>query len=192
VHVRKVIRVLKTPVTMLVLLAILGYGAVWGYKHATLDTSKPEAACVPQDVGGTLTPDKVSLRVLNGGTAGNHAKLTRGFLLQYKFRVLLYNNSQREVTTTTIIGNAADDPEVRLVSMMFDGAVTEGDGRADHVVDVIVPTKYQEKVNPPPPSLPVTGPVCLPAVAAPTDSASPSASGSASPTASSTPTKKKK
>ncbi|MCA0297182.1 MAG: LytR C-terminal domain-containing protein [Actinobacteria bacterium] len=186
---RKAIRVLKTPVTMLALLAILGYGAVWGYKNATADSTGPQTTCVMTDVGGTLTPDKVTVRVLNGGTQGGHAKTTRSYLMAFDFKVIYYNNADREVQTTTIVGNSANDPEVQLLAKMFDGAVTEGDGRADHIVDVIVPTKFQEYDNPPRPSIPVSGPVCLPPVTA--SSASPSDSASPSATASSTPTKKK-
>lgn len=187
---RKAIRVLKTPVTMLALLAILGYGAVWGYKNATADSTGAQTQCVMTDVGGTLTPDKVTVRVLNGGTQGGHAKTTRSYLQAFDFKVIYYNNSDREVQTTTVVGNAANDPEVQLVAKMFDGAVTEGDGRADHVVDVIVPTKYQEFDNPPRPSVAVTGPVCLPAITTSSASASPSGSASASPTATAKSTKK--
>jgi len=69
---------------------------------------------------------------------------------------------------------------------MFNGATTEGDGRLDHVVDVIVPTEDQQFDNPPAMSVPVTGPVCLPPIT--------SASETATPTPSPTPsaTKKKK
>ncbi len=181
---RQVIRVLKTPVTLLLLLAILGYGAYWGLKNATADASTPEAACVVQDVGGTLTSDKVSVRVLNGGEKGGAAKNTRFYLLSFGYHIVSYNNSDREVDKVTIVGNAADDPEVKLVAQAFKApVVTEGDGRADHVVDVIVPTKF-ELVAAPPKSIAVTGPVCLPVItsASATDSASPSATPSARPT----------
>lgn len=180
---RQVIRVLKTPVTLLILLAILGYGAYWGYQQVSVDTKRGVTACVPTDVGSTLTPERVTVRVLNGGEAGGHAKRTREFLLAFGFRVIYYNNTDRSVQTTTILGNAADSPEVLLLQKMFDGAVTEGDGRADHVVDVIVPTKYQEIPNPPKPSIPVDGPVCLPPITAATPSATATESGTATPSA---------
>lgn len=181
---RQVIRVLKTPVTLIILLAILGYGAMWGFEHATISDTRKAQACVATDVGANLTPERVTVRVLNGGTKGSHAKTTRNYLLAYDFRVIRYTNSERAVDTTTVIGNAADDPEVLLVAKMFDGAVTEGDGRVDHVVDVIVPTKFQELTDPPAPSIPVTGPVCLPVITS-------TATESAAPTASATPSTKK-
>jgi hypothetical protein len=193
VNIRKAIRVLKTPVTLLLLLAILGYGAYWGYKQVSLDTSTPsiaETACTMQDVGKTLTPDRVTVQVLNGGTQGTHAKTTRNFLQYYGFHVIRFANSDRDVTTTTIISNSANDPEVLLVQKMFKGAVTEGDGRVSHLVDVIVPTKYQDLPNPPAPTVEVNGPVCLPVVAASTGSATP-IDYTPSPNSSTTPSKKK-
>ncbi|MGC3995425.1 MAG: LytR C-terminal domain-containing protein [Propionicimonas sp.] len=188
---RKVIRVLKTPVTLLLLLAILGYGAYWGYHQVTLDTASPETVCVVQDVGGELTSDKVSVRVLNGGEQGGAAKTTRFTLLSWGYHIVSYNNSDREVDQVTIIGNSADDPEVKLVAQAFKAPVaTEGDGRVDHIVDVILPTRFG-MVDKIPTSIPVVGPVCLPPItASATESASPSASASETPTASTTPTAK--
>lgn len=180
---RQVIRVLKTPVTLLVLLAILGYGAYWGYQQVTIDDSRPAETCVMTDVGDTLTPDRVTIRVLNGGETGGQAKRTREFLLAYGFRGGAFGNADRKVEVATIVGNAPDDPEVLLVQQLFDGAVTEGDGRKDHVVDVIVATKSQMLADPPKPSVPVDGPVCLPRLS-PTGSAT--ASGSATPSPSAT------
>lgn len=192
---RKVIRVLKTPVTLFILLGILGYGAYWGYHNATADSDQRAAAvCVVQDVGKTLTPDRVTVRVLNGGETGNHAKNTRGFLISENFHVIGYNNSDEKVTTTTVVGNSADSPEVKLVAQMFRDAETKGDGRADHIVDVIVPTQYQDlskNTDNPVRTVAVDGPVCLPQITADA-SASPSASDSPSVSPSATPTKKKK
>lgn len=191
---RKVVRVLKTPVTLLLLLGILGYGAYWGYQQVTADPTRPEATCVMQDVGKTLTPDKVTVRVFNGGETGNHAKRTRSNLLAFGFHVISYNNADEKVETTTVIGNSADDPEVKLVAQMFRGSVTRGDGRADHVVDVIVPTQYQDlagKDDHPVTTIAVNGPVCLPAItssvtASESPTPDPSSTPSTTPTAKST------
>lgn len=183
---RQVIRVLKTPVTLILLLVILGYGAVWGYQQVTRDIPRSETPCVMQDVGETLTPDKVTVRVLNAGSVSGLAKLTRLYLNHYEFRVIYLNNSDRRVANTVVVGHAVDDPEVKLVQQFFAGATTEGDGRADHSVDVIVSGKNTQVENPVV-TFPVTGPVCLPAIGT-SGTASPSVtpSGSASPT----PTKK--
>ncbi len=163
-NVRKVIRVLKTPVTLLLLLGILGYGAYWGYKQVTIDNSRPAATCVSQDVGKELTSDKISVRVLNGGEKPRAAKDTRFVLLSFGYHIVTYGNSDRDVDVVTVVGNAANDPEVRLVAQAFTSEVaTEGDGRQDHVVDVLLPTKFQ-MLKTPPTSIAVDGPVCLPAI----------------------------
>ncbi len=180
---RQVIRVIKTPVTLIILLAMLGYGAMWGYQHVTMPDNRPVETCVMTDVGSNLTPDKVTVRVLNGGEKGGLAKITAQFLRAHKFRVIYYNNSDERVPNTVVVGNSVDDPEVQLMLGFFTGSTAKGDGRADHVVDVILGDKNTQ-IEDPVSSVPVTGPVCLPPIAAAT----------VSPTATPTPsaTKKKK
>lgn len=185
---RQVIRVLKTPVTLIILLAMLGYGAMWGLEHATMDSpTRSGTACVLTDVGGKLTPPRVTVRIFNAGTVSKAASLTRLHLNHYSFRVTQIGNSERVVANTVIIGNSADAPEVRLLQGFFEGAAAEGDGRADHTVDVIIFDKTK-RVEEPVTSIPVDGPVCLP----PQAKATPSPSDTASPSASPTATKKKK
>ena len=76
----------------------------------------------------------------------------------------------------------------------FPDSVAEGDGRADHVVDVLIGTGFVRTPNNPVTTVKVNGPVCLPppltgAASASAASASASASAAASPSA--TPTAKK-
>ena len=187
-QVRQVIRVLKTPVTLIILLAILGYGAMWGYQHATMDiAARPAATCVPTDVGAELTPPKVTVRVYNAGTKSKAASLTRLYLNHYGFRVTSIGNKERELANTLIIGNSADDPEVKLLQQFFVGATAEGDGRSDHMVDVLIMDKTVRAVQPKT-SIAVDGPVCLPPIKS-AATATPSESPSATPTV--TPSKKK-
>ena len=169
---RQVIRVIKTPVTLIILLAILGYGAMWGYQHVTMPDNRKVETCVMTDVGKNLTPDKVTVRVLNGGEKGGLAKLMAGYLRAYGFRVIYYNNSDERVPNTVVVGNSVDDPEVQLLLGFFTGSTAKGDGRADHVVDVIMGDKNTQIDNPVA-SIPVTGPVCLPPIPASTVSSTP-------------------
>jgi len=173
--VRQVIRVIKTPVTLIILLAILGYGAVWGYQQVTMPDNRKVATCVMTDVGANLTPDRVTVRVLNGGEIGGLAKLMAGYLRSHGFRVIYYNNSDQRVPNTVVVGNSVDDPEVKLMLGFFTGSTAKGDGRADHGVDVILGDKDTHIENPVA-SIPVTGPVCLPAIATSTVSAIPTPS----------------
>jgi hypothetical protein len=182
--VRQAIRVLKTPVTLIILLAILGYGAMWGLEHATMSMPTQTATCVATDVGKVLKPNRVTVRVLNGGTNGGLAKRTALYLRAYGFHVIYWNNSEEKVLNTVIVGNADSDPEVKLVQQFFTGSTTKGDSRADHVVDVILGDK-DTSIKDPVFGIPVSGPVCLPPIATASESAIPTPS--ASPTA----TKKK-
>ncbi|HEY3337490.1 MAG TPA: LytR C-terminal domain-containing protein [Propionicimonas sp.] len=164
---RQVIRVIKTPVTLIILLAMLGYGAMWGYQHVTMPDNRRVDTCVLTDVGENLTPDRVTVRVLNGGETGGLAKITALFLRGHGFRVIYYNNSDERVPNTVVVGNSVDDPEVKLMLGFFTGSTAKGDGRADHVVDVILGDK-DTHIEAPVASVPVTGPVCLPAIASST------------------------
>jgi hypothetical protein len=190
----QVIRILKTPVTLIALLALLFGSAYWGYKAVTTENTVAQVVCVMTDVGPELTPKSVQVRSLNAGAGGGKAKLTANTTLRpYGFQVIRVNNADddRLVTGTVIVGNAVNDPEVRLVMQFFPGAVAEGDGRADHVVDVLIGQGFQIAAKPVT-TLKVDGPVCLPppltgAASASAASASASAA-SASATATATPT----
>lgn len=172
---RQFIRVIKTPVTLILLALLVGFSAKWGLENATAPISvRPTEPCVATDVGSKLTPDRVTVRILNGGTKGGLAKRTSTYLRAYGFRVVRVNNTERRIQETVIVGNAVDDPEVKLVLGFFSGAKAEGDGRIDHVVDVLVGDKFAIP-NKPVTSVRVDGLVCLPPITA---SASPSATAS--------------
>ena len=178
--VRQIVRVLKTPVTLLLLLAFVGYGAVWGYEHATAPRPQRQPTpCVMINVGDELTPRFVQVRVLNGGTKGGLAKNTATFLRAYDFRVIKVNNTEERLDNTVIVGNSVDDPEVLLLMGFFKDATARADGRADHVVDVLLGTNSSRVTNPKVTSVKVDGPVCLPAdtkLPTPTPTPSPSPS----------------
>lgn len=186
-----VIRVLKTPVTLIALLALLFGAAYWGYKAVNADSGKAEVRCVMTDVGGELTPKSVQVRSLNAGAPGGRAKrVANENLRPYGFTVIRVNNAdERTVTGVVVIGNAKTDPEVRLVMQFFPDAVAEGDGRADHVVDVLIGKDYKTATEPVT-TLKVDGPVCLPPPLSPAASAS-AASASPTPSASASASKKK-
>jgi hypothetical protein len=179
----QVIRVLKTPVTLILLLLFVMGAGYWSLQAVTASTTKASSQCVMTDVGKELTPKWVSVRVLNAGSRGGMAKETAGVIRAYGFNVIRINNSDREVTKTVIVGYAADSPEVLLVQQFFPGSITEGDGRADHVVDVLLGTEPNRAASPVT-SIAVSGKLCLPAQTVSTASASASSSASPSPSAS--------
>ncbi|MDR1791542.1 MAG: LytR C-terminal domain-containing protein [Propionibacteriaceae bacterium] len=155
-----------TPIVLLALLGFLVWGAWWGYEHLQMTPEKPQAECVMTNVGTELTPPSVTVRVLNGGTSGGLARRTRTYLNSFQFRVIAVGNTEREITNTVIVGSSATDPEVQLLMGFFTGATAEGDGRVDHIVDVLVGSDYAtpEDRTAIPVSYPVSGPVCLPPI----------------------------
>lgn len=185
---RQVIRVIKTPVTLLALLALVVFGGVWGFRNATaaIPARAPEP-CVMTDVGGKLTPQHVSVRTLNAGLRGGLAKRVSTNLRSQGFYILKVNNSEERLAKTVIVGNAKDSPEVVLVAGFFKGATTQGDGRVDHVVDVLLGDDYQGFVPGAPKYVVVMGPVCLPAM--PSSGTSPVATAPATAKPSPSPTK---
>lgn len=181
----QVIRILKTPVTLIALLLILIGGGYWGLKAVSASTAASAATCVQTDVGKALTPDKVTVQVFNGSDTPRLAKDTRNYLLAYHFLVVTYNSTTQVIDHTIVLGNSVDSPEVKLVQQFFPGSVAQADGRATHVVDVLVGGKVIQDANPKT-SFPVDGPVCLPA----RTTATASANATGTPAPSPTPTKK--
>lgn len=181
---RQVIRVIKTPVTLLALLALVVFGGLWGFRNATAAIPpRPPEPCVMTDVGGKLTPQHVTVRTLNAGLRGGLAKRVSTSLRSYGFYILKVNNSAEKLAQTVVVGNSKDSPEVKLVAGFFKDAKTQGDGRVDHVVDVLIGDDFAGYVTNPPKSVSVDGEVCLPAL--------PQSSASAAPSATPTPTKPK-
>ncbi len=189
---RQVIRVFKTPVTLIILLALVAVGGWWGLKNATAAIPpRPPEPCVKVDVGGKLTPNYVTVRTLNAGLRGGLAKRVSTQMRAVGYYILKVNNSDQKFAETVVIGNSKDDPEVKLVAGFFKNAKTQGDGRIDHVVDVLLGDDYAGKAAKPLTSIAVTGPVCLPALPASeaTATASPAAMPSTSPSPTPSPTK---
>jgi hypothetical protein len=174
VGVREISRFIKTPLTLLALTAIVVFGGVWGYQNATAQIpARPPEPCVMTDVGGKLTPNHVTLRVLNAGLRGGLAKRVSSAMRSYGFNILKVNNTDQRLTNTVIVGNSASDPEVILVAGFFKNATRQGDGRVDHVVDVLLGDDYAGRLTNPKQSVAVSGPVCLPTIPGSNASASP-------------------
>lgn len=162
----RVFRIVRTPLTLLALLAVLCYGAWWGWQNVIAPTPEPPPVpCVTTTVEkGKLKSSQVSVNIFNGGTkrglAGDLAREMRA----KDFAVGQVSNTAEKVNETVIIGSGAKDPEVLLVKAFFKGAKVKGDKRADHSVDVLVGNKYQGFNSKAKTSIAVkTETVCLPA-----------------------------
>lgn len=132
-----VFRVLRTPVTLVVLLVVLGYGAWWGYKSVLTVPVSTANACVSQTLS-QLVPTQVTVRVLNGGdTKGLASEVARN-LKARGYKVTTIGNTDETITTPVIVGATADSPAVMLVASNFTGATTRADNRNDGTVDVLI------------------------------------------------------
>lgn len=185
---RDLIRAIKTPLTLLFLIAIVVVGGTWGWANAVAPIPpRPPEPCVVQTIGPVLKPNKVTLRIFNGGFQGGLAKRASLQMRAYGFNVIKVNNTDRRIQQTTIVGFSADSPEVVLVAGFFKNPVIEADGRADHSVDVLLGSVFPGYVEKPKQSVPLPdGTACLPQE---TLTPSPAVSSTASPKPSKSPTK---
>lgn len=140
----RVLRALRTPLTLLVLLGVLMYGAYWGWTNvaAPPPPAKPPQ-CVPQAVAkNKLNSNQVTVNVFNGGKvrglAGNVERDLRG----KGFKISRVDNTEETISTTLIVGASKNNPEVKLVLAFFKGARVREDKRTDRSVDVLVGNKY--------------------------------------------------
>lgn len=140
----RVFRMVRTPITLLILLGVLCYGAWWGYTNVLKPTPPvPPTPCVPQRVsGGELRSSQVTVSVYNGGSKKGLAGDVGRSLRQRGFKVPKTTNTGQKIQKTVILGAGAKNPEVLLVKGFFKGAQVRVDKRPDHSVDVLVGNDY--------------------------------------------------
>lgn len=153
---RSSVRRWATPITLLVLLALLGFGLWWGWGQLTRPVGDQPEPCVTQSAS-TLTSAQVTVTVLNaGGTAGLAGQVTEQ-LTTYGFQTKSPGNSSEEASQTVVVGATADAPEVQLVTGFFTDAEARGDDRTDGTVDVILTDNYAGFNNDAPTEIEVAG-----------------------------------
>lgn len=140
----RVFRLVRTPLTLLVLLAVLCYGAWWGYSNVLKAApAAPPPACVNQKVPkGQLRSDKVVVSVYNGGSKRGLAGDVGRLLRDRKFNVQRTGNTNEKIQRTVIVGAGTKNPEVLLVKAFFKDSQVRADKRPDATVDVLVGNKY--------------------------------------------------
>ena len=166
----RVFRIVRVPVTLLVLLGVLAYGAWWGYSNVIKPLPAPAPnPCVETTVAkGQLTANQVTVSVFNGGNRRGLAGDVGRSLRERGFRVQRSTNTAEKVGVTVIIGANAKNPEVLLVSGFFPGATIKADKRKDRSVDVLVGDRYGGFNKKARTAVAVKSPtVCLPSVSTP-------------------------
>lgn len=164
---RQVVRAVKTPVTLLVLSALVFFAAQWGWNAVRAPIPpRPPQPCVVTEVGPTLTPDHVYVQVYNGSEVNGLAKRLGQLLSADGFKVIKRVNADRnDYPISEVVGHSEDSPEVVLVRKAFDNIAFRADGRIDHTVDVVIGAALPVTVNNPDLSVPLPdGTACLPVV----------------------------
>ena len=140
----RVFRIIRTPLTLLVLLGILCYGAWWGYTNVLRPVPPTQPTpCVPQRVSdGELRSSQVTVSVFNGGSKKGLAGDVGRSLRDRGFKVQRTSNTGEKIRQTIIVGAGAKNPEVLLVKGFFKKAKIKVDKRPDHSVDVLVGNDY--------------------------------------------------
>lgn len=171
----RVFRLVRTPVTLLVLLGVLCYGAWWGYTNVLRPVpATPVAPCVPQQVqSGELRSSQVVVNVFNGGTKKGLAGDVGRDLRARGFKVGKTSNTGQKIEKTVVVGSGVKNPEVLLVQRFFKKSSVMADKRPDHSVDVLVGNDYGGFDKAASPTLAVKADtVCLPSQATATPTAS--------------------
>lgn len=172
----RIFRLVRTPVTLVILLAALVYAAYWGYTNVIAPVPPPPPTpCVQQSLPKRqLATSQIYIKVFNGGNsrglAANVARALRGT----GFKVTGTTNTIEKISETVIVGSGERDPEVLLAKSFFKGATVRADGRADHSVDVLVGNKYAGFNKSAKKTIAVdTDSLCLPSIATVSPSATP-------------------
>jgi LytR cell envelope-related transcriptional attenuator len=140
----RIFRIVRTPITLLILLGVLVYGAWWGYRNVLQPVPKiPPPPCVEQTVPkGQLKASQVTVKVYNGGDRRGLAGDVGRMLRRKGFKVTQTTNTNERIQKTVIVGAGAKNPEVLFVKTFFKDAVVRADKRKDGSVDVLVGNKW--------------------------------------------------
>jgi hypothetical protein len=140
----RIFRVVRTPVTLLILFGVLLYGAWWGYDNIIRPIPPlPPEPCVDQTLPkGQLKASQVVIKVYNGGDRKGLAADVGRSLRAKGFRVIVTTNTVERIQKTVIVGADGNNPEVVFVKSFFKEATVRSDKRVDRTVDVLVGNKY--------------------------------------------------
>jgi len=175
---RQVWLAVKTPLTLLVLLAFVALVGNWAYKEASTPIPKrPPDPCVVTSIGPTFTAANSYIRIYNGtsisGLAKNQVKLVFG---NAGFHVFKVGNADAPIAKTYVAGVDAKSPEVVLVMSYLPAGtpfVADAVKYQDHMVDIYLGADFKTaNINPKPTTeiaLP-DGKACVPNVKALTGS----------------------
>ena len=163
----------RTPITLLLLLAVL-VGAGWyGVKQLTAPTPKAAVTtCTPRHVvsptpGQVATTAAVTVNVYNAGSISGLADQTAAALKSRGFQIGTVGNDPSNSNFSGYLlvrGAARSLPAVRLLLAQASGSVFEKIARSDDTVDAVLGAKFRVLATSAPHSIPlVTALVTFPA-----------------------------
>lgn len=164
---RRVVRALKTPVTMLLMLAFVVLSAQWAWRAATAPVPpRPPEPCVVTELGPQLLPEHVYVQIYNGSPTNGAARRLASILRADGFNVIKTTNADNpDHPTSEVVGFAEDSPEVVLVRQAFDNIAFRADGRVDRTVDVVIGADGVRTIESPGFDVPLPdGTACVPQV----------------------------
>lgn len=149
----------KTPITLVVLLLLLGGSVYYGWQAATAPTSsdtvsKPtstpttdQPSCAKKQFPGkrSLTSTNVVVNVYNAGTVAGLASDTMSRLAAQGFREGVIKDAPARVkaANVAILSKATRSPEVKLVAAQFKGPVAVRKDNLGPGVDIVVGDQFQ-------------------------------------------------
>lgn len=165
--IRQLVRALKTPVTLLLLAALVYFAARWGWDAARAPIPpRPPSPCAVRDVGPNLTPEHVYVNVFNGSETNGLAKRLGSVLSADGFKVVRRVNAPTpDHEKSEVVGHSEQSPEVVLVRKAFREIAFRADNRIDHTVDVIIGNEQPVPADAPALTVPLPdGKACLPQI----------------------------
>lgn len=166
---RKAWLALKTPLTLVLLLAFVALVGAWGYKQATTPIPKrPPDPCVVQAIGPKFTGKNAYIRIFNGTTTSKLANNTKLVFGNYGYHVVKVASAESPVAKTYVAGASVHNPEMLLVLSFFapgTPSVEDPVKYADHTVDIYLGSDFKVANLSPTPVLEVAlpdGKACVP------------------------------
>ncbi|MDO5084251.1 MAG: LytR C-terminal domain-containing protein [Arachnia propionica] len=167
----RIFRLIATPFLLLGLLALLVWGAFWGWRNLTAPLPEPEPTPCVTHTTDLLTPNQVTVRVINGGQTVGLANRIGEALIEAGFRVDKISNTEERIDKVVIIRSGSNNADAAtLVGSHFNDAVIENDARIDGTVDILVGNNFPGQAASPLTEVPVSsGTICLAPSPSPTD-----------------------
>ena len=138
----RIFRVVRTPVTLLVLFGVSLYGAQGAYQTSLgLFRHRRPSQSTGEVPKGQLRQSGRD-HVYNGGDRKGLAADVGRSLRNEGFRSHSDHQHRGEDSKTVIVGADANNPEVLFVKSFFKEATASDDQRVDRTVDVLVGNKY--------------------------------------------------